>query len=113
MKALSKTWLLAVMCWPGAALAADFGRVRWPDYLDPYIYAALAVAVPSVILMKILLPSGYYLLNVPAEKRTPLLNVVGAVAFVSFVSLMGLVFTGMYLQRAAEWPDTALSQLFR
>ena len=86
----------------GPAAAANFGFVRWPDYLDTYIYVAAIVTVLSLVAVKMQLPKGLGYAEVPKDQRTTAMFVTVVVMGIAFVALMGMVFVGMGLQRAAE-----------
>ena len=86
----------------GPAAAANFGFVRWPDYLDTYIYFAAVVTVLGLVAVKMQLPKGLGYTEVPKDQRTTAMFVTVVVMGIAFVALMGMVFVGMGLQRAAE-----------
>ena len=94
------TLALAAICVSGPALAADFGRVRWPDWMDGYILLAAASVGFGLLMVFLTKPSGLSI----GEARTARIGVVPRIFFVvlqlSFFGMMGLIFYGMYLARA-------------
>jgi hypothetical protein len=86
----------------GPATAANFGFVRWPDYLDTYILIAAIVSGVGFVWLKAVLPKGLSFVDVPKANRTPGMKLAAFVTMIAFVALMGMVFVGMGLQRAAE-----------
>ena len=84
------------------AAAANFGFVRWPDYLDTYILIAAIASGVGFVWVKAVMPGGRSLFEVPKAERTLGMNLAGYFLLVAFVALMGMVFVGMGLQRAAE-----------
>ena len=93
---------LATTMIPGQAFAANFGSIRWPDYLDAYIFSLMIPAVLGGIWLKRTLPKGMYFLQVPKEQRTKSMTIAGYLTLVTFIPMMGLIFIGMGLQRFAE-----------
>ncbi len=86
----------------GPAFAANFGFVRWPDYLDTYILVAGVVTIPGLILLKLQLPKGLGYTEVPKDQRTTAMFLTVVVTGIACVALFGMVFAGMALQRMAE-----------
>jgi hypothetical protein len=84
------------------ALAADFGFVRWPDYLDTYILIAAIATGLGFVWLKLVLPKGTSFDKVPKADRTAGMKLAASMTGIAFVALMGMVFVGMGLQRAAE-----------
>ncbi|MDD8024611.1 MAG: hypothetical protein PHX82_16065 [Paracoccaceae bacterium] len=87
---------------PAQAFAANFGFVRWPDYLDAYIFLLMIPVAIGFIWLKMTLPKGMSLLQVPKEQRTKSMTFVGYLTMAALISLMALIFIGMGLQRFAE-----------
>ncbi|MEO1473918.1 MAG: hypothetical protein AAFS03_08255 [Pseudomonadota bacterium] len=87
---------------PAQAFAANFGFIRWPDYLDAYIFPLMIPAVIGFIWLKMTLPKGMYFLQVPKEKRTTSMAIAGYLTLVTLVPLLTLIFIGMGLQRFSE-----------
>jgi hypothetical protein len=86
----------------GPAAAANFGFVRWPDYLDMYILIAAIASGVGIVWVKVVIPGGRGLFEVPKADRTFGMKLAGYFALIAFVALMGMVFVGMGLQRAVE-----------
>lgn len=84
------------------AAAANFGFVRWPDYLDTYILIAAIASGVGFVWVKAVMPGGRSLFEVPKAQRTFGMKLAGYFGMIAFVALMGMVFVGMGLQRAAE-----------
>ncbi|WP_282046559.1 hypothetical protein [Roseibium album] len=88
---------------PQAAYAANFGFVRWPDYLDmPIASSMIATAVFSVVFKAILPKGAKDYVSVPKEERPLLLKATGLFMLASLGICIGLIFLGMGLQRASE-----------
>ena len=91
---------LAALCAGGPALAADFGRVRWPDWMDGYILLGAASTGFAFLLVLLTKPRDLSI----SEARTAPIGAVPRVFFLilqlSFFAMMGLIFYGMYLARA-------------
>lgn len=86
----------------GPAMAFDAGFVRVPDWMDKYFVILVPVTVILLGLTWLTKPRG-----VPFNQlyRTPLTGLNRAsynALVITFVALMGLLFTGMGLQRLAE-----------
>lgn len=86
----------------GPATAANFGFVRWPDYLDSYIMIAAVASGVGFVWLKAALPKGLSFTEVPQADRTARMKLAALVTMIAFIALMGMVFVGMGLQRAAE-----------
>jgi hypothetical protein len=93
---------LSMLIAAGPAAAANFGFVRWPDYLDIYIVIAAVPTLLGAAWLKMVLPKGVTYYNLPKAERTLGLKLVGLVTQISLVALMAMIFVGMGLQRAAE-----------
>ncbi len=86
------------------AHAADFGKVRWPDWMDVYIFPLIPAVLVLMLLTTLFKPRG-----VPVNEMyrhfgafSPMGKLIYACFGLSFIALMVLVFLGMGLQRAAE-----------
>jgi hypothetical protein len=84
------------------AHAANFGFVRWPDYLDSYILIATVASGIGFVLLKSVLPSGKSFTDVPKADRTIAMKIIAYPTMLAFFALMAMIFVGMGLQRAAE-----------
>ena len=102
--ALSRLGLVALAATviPGQAFAANFGFIRWPDYLDAFIFPLIIPAILGGIWLKMTLPKGMHFLQVPKEQRTKSMTIAGYLTLVTFIPLMALIFIGGWLQRLAE-----------
>ncbi|MGC5198646.1 hypothetical protein [Aphanothece microscopica] len=87
---------------PLQAAAADFGFVRWPDYLDAWIALSGILSVALLVWLRRLLPPGQHFTAIPPARRSRTLNLVAYGLVISVVTCLGLIFTGMGLQRLAE-----------
>ena len=102
MKFLTLAALITAM--PMQALAFNFGRVRAPDWMDPYALTLLICTCVGFMLIALTKPR-----HVPMNalyRHVREFGFFGRLSYVfttiSFFLLMGLVFVGMGLQRAAE-----------
>lgn len=89
---------------PTQALAYDFGFVRGPDWMNPYLVILLALTAVGLVLTLMFKPSG-----VPFNEMykhfgefSPLGRLVYVLFGLSIAALMAMVFLGMGLQRATE-----------
>ncbi len=95
---------MVVIAVPAPALAFDFGFVRAPDWMDPYIGTAFLTTLLLMGLTMLVKPKGVPFNRMYFYRRH--FSGVGRFIYglfgLSFVALMGMVFLGMGLQRAAE-----------
>ncbi len=59
-----------VLTLAGPAAAANFGFVRWPDYLDTYILLAAIASGFGFVWVKAVMPGGRPFFEVPKADRT-------------------------------------------
>lgn len=95
--------LLPLFVIPQAAHAANFGFVRWPNYLDMPIVLAIFMVGLSLVLFKTQMPKeAKDFMSVPKEERSTLLKVSAFMMLASLAACLLMVFIGMGLQRATE-----------
>ncbi|WP_154666738.1 hypothetical protein [Litoreibacter arenae] len=89
---------------PTQVYAFDFGFVRGPDWMDQYVGVLFVVTMVFFALTMLFKPRG-----IPMNEMyqhfgdfSPVGRLVYAIFGLAFVGLMGMVFLGMGLQRAAE-----------
>lgn len=88
---------------PQVAYAANFGFVRWPDYLDMPIVSSMIATVVFFVIFKAVLPKGAKdYVSVPKEERSLMLKATCLFMLASLGICIGLIFLGMGLQRASE-----------
>ena len=87
---------------PVRAAAADFGFVRWPDYLDAWIALTGVLSVVFLVWLKRLLPPGQHFTGIPPSRRSRAMTLAAWGLMISVTACLGMIFTGMGLQRLAE-----------
>lgn len=102
MKKTALSMFIAVV--PAPAFAFNFGFVRAPDWMDPYIGTAFVATLVLMGLTILAKPKGVPVNRMYLYRRH--FSGVGRFIYglfgLSFVTLMTMVFLGMGLQRAAE-----------
>ena len=92
---------LSLVSVPQAAHAANFGFVRWPDYLDMPILVAMILTGVSFLVFKSRMPEGAKdYVSVPKAERSALLKISAFTMLASLIICLGMIFVGMGLQRA-------------
>jgi hypothetical protein len=101
---MSAAAMVSIISMPAPAFAANFGFVRWPDWMDAYIFPLLPTVGVLWLLTVLLKPRG-----VPQSemyRHFGEFSALGKLIYVlfglSFVVLMAFVFIGMGMQRASE-----------
>ena len=86
------------------ATAYDFGFVRAPDWMDPIVGSLLAATVVLFGLTVAMKPRGVEVSEMYQHFGDFSLfgRIIYAAMALAFIALMGMVFLGMGLQRAAE-----------
>jgi hypothetical protein len=87
---------------PLQAAAADFGFVRWPDYLDVWIALTGILSVACLVWLKRMLPPGQHFTAIPPSRRSRSMTLSAYGLMISVTACLGMIFAGMGLQRLAE-----------
>lgn len=87
---------------PKQVYAANFGFVRFPDWMDQYFVLGLAVLAILFVLIMMTKPSGVPFSQLRLTKMRPLPTIVFRLFQICFFALMIMLFIGMGLERVAE-----------
>lgn len=91
-----------LFCFPGVAKAANFGFVRFPDWMDQYLLQGVAVTAIFFVLTYVTKPRGVPFNRLYRTRLRGLNRLFYNILYVTFAALMIAVFIGMGLQQAAE-----------
>lgn len=89
------------------AFAFNFGFVRVPDWMDPYIGVLVAVTLFIWLGLAATKPSGVPFKQVRYVKISPIANFFYLGIAFFFTIMMIMLFAGMGLRRYAEWTGAA------
>ncbi|RWC32623.1 hypothetical protein [Mesorhizobium sp.] len=89
------------------AFAFNFGFVRAPDWMDPYLGGLVVVTVVFWLGLAATKPSGVPSKQVRYVKISPTANFFYLGMAFFFAIMMVMLFTGMALRRYAEWTSAA------
>lgn len=87
---------------PSHAFAFDFGFVRVPGWMDPYIGSLFIAFCVGFLGLSVTKPRGVPFNQLPNVKISPLANFFRYFSLITLLLLMLMVFVGMGLQRAVE-----------
>ncbi len=96
-----------LMLSPNRAFAFNFGFVRVPDWMDPYIGSLVVVTFVFWLGLAATKPSGVPFKQVRYVKISPIANLFYLGLGFFFAIMMVLLFAGMGLRRYAEWTGAA------
>jgi len=99
--------VLALLLSANRAFAFNFGFVRVPDWMDPYIGSLVVVTFVFWLGLAATKPSGVPFKQVQYVKISPIANFFYLGLGFFFAIMMVMLFAGMGLRRYAEWTGAA------
>ncbi|MGN7804909.1 hypothetical protein ACTJKE_19625 [Ensifer sp. 22521] len=90
--------LLSANC----AFAFNWGFVRVPDWMDPYLAELFVAVIVSLLGLRVTKPRGVPVSQLSGVKISPLANFFRVLFITTYAMMMVMLFAGMALRRYAE-----------